>query len=330
MTTRFGRITAAIVAIAAMLPYLTLKIIWMTGHPVGVSDAAWLASPTMTAMNAMTFGMDVVALILALAFSMRWGMRLPAWLVLLPIWVGTGLLGHIVATVPLSMALEGPSVFPADGPIAGWIYAIVYAGFIGQGIGLMAAFVLYARDRWPSVFTTPIAHGTANPFQVVIARGVVLVAGTIGTIKLYWAFGGTWGLDPQIVAGASLSGSVQQGFKGLFAWAAALAFLVMARGRSRRPFWQPLVVAWLGAGSMFGWGLYAMIVTLSAAFGDPVATVIPDLVELFAMLTGLVMGLAGAFLLLERSGRRVVQAPQDALEGHQREGDREPADSGHR
>jgi hypothetical protein len=33
-----GRITAAIIAIAAMLPYLTLKIVWLTGGSIGVDD----------------------------------------------------------------------------------------------------------------------------------------------------------------------------------------------------------------------------------------------------------------------------------------------------
>ncbi|MFD2354901.1 hypothetical protein ACFSTC_45040 [Nonomuraea ferruginea] len=68
-----GRVTAAIVAMAAMLPYLTLKVLWLTGSPVGVTDPALMDDSAMYGMNVLTFGMDAVALVLALGFTMRWG-----------------------------------------------------------------------------------------------------------------------------------------------------------------------------------------------------------------------------------------------------------------
>jgi hypothetical protein len=90
------------------------------------------------------------------------------------------------------------------------------------------------------------------------------------------------------------------------------------------------VAAWLGSGSLFAWGLYVLIIRsvggpMAAGAGDPA-----DLVELFGMLTGLVMGLCGAFLLMERSGVRDVQPVQEPLEGDDRERDRRTADHGHR
>ncbi|TMR22995.1 hypothetical protein ETD86_09655 [Nonomuraea turkmeniaca] len=144
-----GRITAAIIAIAAMVPYLTLKVLWLTGSSVGVADPSLMSDPAMVGLNAMTFGMDAVGLVLALAFTMRWGMRLPAWLVLLPLWVGTGLLSVVVATAPLAVVASGLEVF-SGGPIQAWVYLMVYGGFMGQGVGLMTAFALYASagGRW--------------------------------------------------------------------------------------------------------------------------------------------------------------------------------------
>lgn len=330
-----GRVTAAIVAIAAMLPYLTLKIVWMAGGTVGVSDPAMMNDASMMTLNAATFGMDVVGLILALAFTMRWGMRLPVWLVLLPIWVGTGLLGPIVASVPLSVIVEGGAAFPVGGPIAQWVYVAVYASFIGQGIGLTAAFALYARDRWPHLFTTPIAYGSAFAgLHAVIGWGVLLFAVPIGAINLYWAFGGEAGLARQIVDAYSASGAIQQAVTGLLALAAGVGLFVLGRGRSGRAFWPPMVVTWLGAGSMFAWGLYVMVLTVlkpPLTTGATYSTAIPDLVMLLSMLTGLVIGLAGAFVLVERSGGGgVVQPAQDALEGEQRDRDRQPADGRHR
>lgn len=325
-----GRITAGIVAIAAALPYLTIKILWLSGNYVGVDQPAFLDNPVMVGMNAMTFGMDVVGFVLALSFTTRWGMRLPAWLVLLPIWVGTGLLSVILVVAPLGVLIEGFSIFPADGPLQQWVYVAVYGGFIGQAVGLTVAFTLYAKDRWPAVFTGDhVPAGPTRPFQLVIARGALLLAALIGGIKLYWAFGGDAGLPRQFTAMTSVASNLQTGLKGALVIVGGVALLMMVRG-GRRPFWQPLVAAWLGTGSMFGWGLYSLIVVLGAGpLAGPVSTPVPDLVEVFATMTGLVMALCGAFLLAERSAVREVQAVQHPLESEDREGDRRPAHQGH-
>ncbi|MEV1177645.1 hypothetical protein [Nonomuraea sp. NPDC049784] len=307
-----GRVTAAIVAVAAMLPYLTLKMLWLTGSSIGTTDPGLLNDSAMVGLNAMTFGMEAVGLMLALAFTTRWGLRLPAWLVLLPLWVGTGLLSVVIVTVPIMLLAGGLSVFETGGPIEPWIYMMVYSGFIVQGAGLMTAFVLYSRDRWPGVFTTRIDHAFAGPtreFQTVVAWGALLVAVPIGVVKL--------------------PGGIQECVEGLLAIAGAVALVLMVRRRGRGPFWLALVVAWLGSGSLFSGGLYAVIISSVRA---PLGTPGSDLAELFGMLTGLVMGMCGAFLLAERSGSGVrdVQPVEHALEGVERERDRQSADDGHR
>ncbi|MGR6923016.1 hypothetical protein ACU635_52930 [[Actinomadura] parvosata] len=315
----FGRRAAAIVAVAAMLPYLTLKILWLTGSSIGVSEPGLMNDPAMVGLNAMTFGMDAVGLLLALAFAARWGLRLPAWLVLLPLWVGTGLLSVLIVSMPVVIATSGLGAFEG-GPIRSWIYLMVYGGFMVQGIGLMAAFALYARDRWPAAFTTATGRpfpSLTRPLQRLLAWGALPVATVLGGVRLAWA------LDGQV-------GAVQDGLKGVLAIAGAAALVVMVERRGRGPFWRPLVAAWLGAGSLFAWGLYALIITsaggpLSAGAGGPEA-----FVELFGVLTGLVMGLCGAFLLAERSGVGHVDAVQEPLEGDDRERDRRTADHGHR
>ncbi|MFG3442698.1 hypothetical protein ACGF0J_36115 [Nonomuraea sp. NPDC047897] len=337
-TPSIGRVTAAIVAIAAMLPYLTLKILWMAGNPLGL-DQAFVDDPTVVALNAMTFGMDAVGLVMALAFAMRWGMRVPAWLVLLPLWVGMGLLSVIVVTTPLSVLVEGADILPATGPIQPWVFMVVYSGFVVQGVGLMVSFALYARDRWPHVLTASVADRplTATlPFQVVVARGALLVTLLVGGTRLAWAFGVTAGLPGGVADAYSTSSAFLDGVKGLLAIGAGAALPAMVAGAGRAAFWKPLVVAWLGTGAMFGWGLYAMIVTVT---GGPLGGDSPGLVgvvQLFETLTGLVMGMCGAFLLAERSRRAAggsggghVQAAQHPLEREDREGDRAPADHGH-
>ncbi|WP_049572176.1 hypothetical protein [Nonomuraea sp. SBT364] len=328
-----GRITAAIVAIAAMLPYLTIKVLWLTGSSLGVTDPALMGTSTMLGMNAMTFGMDAIALVLALAFTTRWGMRLPAWLVLLPLWVGTGLLAVVMVTAPLGVLLEGVSVFDTGGPIETWVYLMVYTGFIGQGAGLLTAFALYARDRWPAAFTTPVRYGSASAtksFQLVVGWGALLVSALLGGTRLYWALGGAAGLPPEMAEALTAAGAAQGAIKGVLTVAAGVALVVMVRGLGRGPFRQPLAVAWLGSGAMFSWGLYAMIVMIA---GNPLGggvTGAADLVELFSLLTGLVMGMCGAFLLAERSAVRDVQPAQHPLEGEDRDRDRQAAHHGHR
>ncbi|MER7505855.1 hypothetical protein AB0L05_20040 [Nonomuraea pusilla] len=317
-----GRIAAGAVAVAAMLPYLTIKTLWLTGSPLGVNDPDLMDDPSMEGLNAMTFGMDAVGLVLALAFTMRWGMRLPAWLVLLPIWVGTGLLSVVAAVAPVLVTLTGGSAF-AGGPIQPWVYMMVYGGFLGQACGLIAGFVLYARDRWPAVFTTRLDHpfpSPTRPFQTVVAWGSIVVAAPIAAVRFAWAVQGTGG--PAAV--------LQHGLKGLLALGAAVALVALVRRRGRGPFARPLALAWLGSGCLFGWGLYAMIIR---SVGGPLggsAAGLPELVELFGMLTGLVMGMCGAFLLAERSGVRDVEPVQQPLERVQGEADRRTADHGHR
>ncbi|TDD13243.1 hypothetical protein [Nonomuraea diastatica] len=315
-----GRVTAAIVTVATMIPYLTLKILWLTGSSVGVTDPDLMNDSAMVGLNAMTFGMDAVGLLLAVAFSTRWGLRLPAWLVLLPLWVGTGLLSVVIVTAPIMVASGGMAVF-SGGPIEPWVYMMVYGGFVGQGIGLMTVFALYARDRWSWAFTTRLGHaftGPAASFQTVVAWGALLVTTVVAGVRLSWTFGA-----PAVAA-------VQDGFKALLAIAGAVAFVAVVRRRGNGPFWRLLVPVWLGSGSLFGWGLYVMIVR--SAGGPLVAggAGAADLVELFGMLTGLVMGLSGAYVLAERSSVGDVQALEEPLESDDRDGDRQAAYHGHR
>ncbi|MEV0617818.1 hypothetical protein AB0I81_31160 [Nonomuraea sp. NPDC050404] len=314
-----GRLTAAIVAVAAMLPYLTLKALWLTGSSIGVRGPNLMNDPAMIGLNAMTFAMDAVALLLALAFTMRWGSRLPAWLVLLPLWVGTGLLSVVVVAAPIVMATAGLTVF--DGPIEPWVYLMVYGGFMAQGIGLMAAFVLYARDRWPGVFTTAtnaVFPSPTRPLQRFLAWAAAVVAVAIGGVRLVSAFG------------AEVSVAAQDGLKGLLAIAGAAGLVTIVARWGRGPFWRPVVLAWLGSGSMFAWSLYFMIIIFAGGPLSAGASGPAGLVELFGLLTGLVMGMCGAFLLVERSGVGDVQPAQEPLERDDREHDRRTADHGHR
>lgn len=139
---------------------------------------------------------------------------------------------------------------------------------------------------------------------MLFARGVLAVTVPLGCLHLYWAFGGTAGLAQS--ATRTLADAVQEGYRGLLTIAAGLALLAIANARRAVPFWRPLLVAWLGAGGLFAWGLYGTATALAAAElgGGPGGAI--ALVRLLETLTGLAMAVHGAFLLTERAA-----APRD-------------------
>lgn len=208
------RLAVGYAAIAGTVPYLVLKTMWLTGSSVGVVDRAFLRDPSVLVLNGVTAGMDVVVILVALALTHRWGERLPAWLVLTPMWVGTGFLAPIAVALPvvaLGEALTSaapPSVAVASPalPLEPWVQPMVYAGFAWQGVTLLAAFVLYARVRWAEVFRPSIAPlGAAHAAHAAVANGAALLALTAAGVHLLWAFGGTAGLSDEAAAARDLT-----------------------------------------------------------------------------------------------------------------------------
>ncbi|MGK5558066.1 DUF4190 domain-containing protein [Actinomadura kijaniata] len=109
-----ARLIACHATIAACVPYLFLKVMWLSGSSIGFGSTD-MTTAEHIAGNAVTAGMDLVAVLVALAFTYPWGRRVPAWLVLVPIWVGTGLLAPIALGMPVGLtvqALVGGSPIP--------------------------------------------------------------------------------------------------------------------------------------------------------------------------------------------------------------------------
>jgi hypothetical protein len=297
-------------AIACALPYLALKVVWLSGGTLGVADLTMMRDASMVVLNAVTAGMDLVAMVIALAFTHPWGLRVPAWLLLPPIWVATGLLSKFVLAVPVTLIAgaltSGAPPRAAHGPVQGWGYAVVYSGFIGLGVGLMVAFVLYARTRWAFVFgpTARAASPSATlDVQVPLANVAALMALAVGGVHVAWAFGSTLGL-PESAARRTLSSHLINGIDGAVMVTAVVGVLMLVHRLGRFPFWLPLTLTWVGAGSLFSWGLWHMInvlpnTALVRARAQGMAFV--NLLGLVKLLAGLVIGLVMAFLLAERS-----------------------------
>jgi hypothetical protein len=162
------RVVVGYLAVAAMLPYLLLKAAWITGSTIGFATESSVDSRVRLGGNIVTAGMELVVIVVVLAFTHDWGMRLPAWSVLLPAWVGTGLLAPFVVAGPLlvvSVATEASPV--GDDSFEPWVGPVVYSSFGAQAVGIALTFALYARARWPRVLRSRGGCRSAghNPFS---------------------------------------------------------------------------------------------------------------------------------------------------------------------
>ena len=294
-------------AIVCALPYLALKIIWLTGGQLGVANPALMRD--LATLNIVTALMDVVYIGIVLAFTHEWGLRIPAWLLLPPMWVASGLLARFVVAVPIvtiSQAFAvGSTRVPPGGPVEPWVYTVVYSGFTGMGVGLMCAFALYAHARWSAVFGSgPLAGRLDVHVPLAIIAALMAVAGS--AVHLAWAFGGTIGLRPDLAAGRTLSSYVLNAIDAAMGIGAASGILLMVLGRDRRIPYRAAVVtaAWIGSGFLFAWALWHLINVLgeTALVRDRVeGMALINVLSLLRLLAGLLIGLLSLFLLADRT-----------------------------
>lgn len=253
MRRRHVSVAACFVTIAACLPYLALKALWLTGSTVGAASAAGAAELVDTRHlvgDVVTAGMELAAIALVLALTFRWGRRLPAVAVLAPIWVATGLLAPIALGLPLGLvaqAFAGGAPAPTDNGLEGWVYATVYGGFVVQAAGLLVAFVCHARDRWPEVFRMRTAQlrAVAGNRRRLAAVAAPIAVGYAAMLALWSATGARWG------GPAGFDTVTQRVFllaTGLVVAAGAFAVRALLRRRGDRRILVPLVLVWIGTG----------------------------------------------------------------------------------
>lgn len=145
-------------------------------------------------------------IVLALLLTRPWGLRVPVWLLALPVWGATGLLAPIIVGYPLQVVIRllgGTVARPEDAArepfLDEWVFGVVYTGFIVQGLTLGALFVLYARDRWGHLWRGQVwelpASSPTRPAQQAAAVVASLLALFPFTTHLLWACGVTAGLN---------------------------------------------------------------------------------------------------------------------------------------
>lgn len=305
MTTRL-RTIAGHGAALAVLPYLLIKIAWTLGV---LLPTPAMAAGSWRAINALTAVLAAVGILLALAFCRPWGERLPAGIIAVPMWVGTGLLVPMVLLAPVL----GPAAVFRDAQAGSadlWAYEQIFImiSLVGVGVGLPVALAGYVRARWPQV-SGPLAERTQpssshtgslqRSLGGLAASGAVLLA----SIRIYWAAGGTVGLSPSTQGARDLWWHLLSLSTGVWALAGAWAVLVLATRRGARRVLPPPATAWVASGMLFAYSLYALLLHSDATHPTPEHPVAHALTTQAGIILGLLIGIVILLVLHERRPR---------------------------
>jgi hypothetical protein len=300
------RLVIGYLAVAALLPYLLLKLAWIGGSTIGIIEQSPVDDAILLAGNILTAALEVAAAVIILAFTHNWGLRVPAWLVLLPVWVGMGLLAPFIVTGPVvAVSLLTDAAPVGNGSLAPWVGLVVYLSFGAQALGITAAFVLYARARWPRVLGSRVGVRRAGPTQPVLVLAAWVAIGllvVVAAARLQRALGSTAGLSPDLVAGRGVAQQLGDAGLALFATVAALGLLnLVHRCGAQTPAWLPLTFTWVGSGAVWAGGLYPMVLLLVGTAGGGTSGDEGLLagVEFVQVIAGVVTAMTGAILLAE-------------------------------
>ncbi|MDT0389774.1 hypothetical protein [Streptomyces dubilierae] len=301
------------VAVVSCLPYLALKTAWIAGSRVGIPEGSALLDDrlAMAVINALTVLLDSAVIVLALGLTRPWGLRVPAWLAAFPVWVATGLLAPIMAGFPAQLlvrAFGGGGAEPEgrDAFLEEWVFAVVYTGFVLQGLALGGLFALYARDRWGRLWRGRVGElpvGTPGPAQRALAVAAALAALPPLTLHALWACGGTAGLGAGRAAERTGDFHVLEAVFVCFLAAAVAGALSLAFRRGRTlPVSVPLGLAWVGSGAAACWGGWLSLASLGgvAEVADR-PTPLMSLAHAGQMLAGLLVAALGARFLAARA-----------------------------
>ncbi|WP_163572258.1 hypothetical protein [Fodinicola feengrottensis] len=247
------RLAVCWATITACLPYLVLKVLWVLGISTGAAGpagAAELIDFRHVVGDVVTAAMELGAMTLVLGLTFRWGRRLPVLLVLVPMWIGSGLLVPIAVGIPLGLLAQatvgGPAI-PAGNGLQYWVYAVVYGGFVVQAIGLLAAFPGYVRDRWPEAFSAR----TASLATASRCRRWLTAIGTIVAVGSAMAFV-AWSVLGRAAGAPGGFDTVAQRtllfVTGVLIFTGGLAVMALVWDRSNKRLHLPATFAWIGTG----------------------------------------------------------------------------------
>ena len=303
------------VAVVSCVPYLALKAAWVAGSHVGIPEGSSLLDDrlTMAVINGLSMLLDSAVIVLALVLTRPWGLRVPAWLLAFPVWVATGLLAPVMAGFPAQLVVRafgagGASPAGREAFLDAWVFAVVYTGFIAQGLALGGLFVLYARGRWGHmwrgrVWDLPV--GAVGPAHRALAVAAAVLALPPLTLHALWACGVSAGLGEGRAAGRGGEFHVLEALYVVFLLAAVAGAVLLAFRRGRAlPVAVPLSLVWVGSGAVACWGGWLSLASLGgpADLADR-PTPLMNLAYAGQMLVGLLVAAIGVHHFAERSAR---------------------------
>ncbi|MGW7495316.1 hypothetical protein ACWGKA_13570 [Streptomyces luteogriseus] len=308
------------VAVVSCAPYLALKAAWAAGSHVGIPEGSSLLDDrlTMAVINGLSILLDSAVIVLALVLTRPWGLRVPAWLLAFPVWVATGLLAPVMAGFPAQLVVRafgggGASSAGREAFLDEWVFAVVYTGFIAQGLALGGLFVLHARGRWGHVWrgrVWDLPVGSVGPAHRALAVAATVLALPPLALHALWACGVSAGLSGGRAADRGGEFYVLEALYVVFLLAAVTGAVLLAFRRGRAlPVAVPLSLVWVGSGAVACWGGWLSLASLGgpADLADR-ATPLMNLAYAGQMLAGLLVAAIGVYHVAERSARTARRA----------------------
>ncbi|MFF6917316.1 hypothetical protein [Streptomyces sp. NPDC012466] len=308
------------VALVSCVPYLALKAAWIAGSHLGIPPGSPLLDDRLTVavVNGLSMLLDSAVIVLALVLTRPWGLRVPAWLLAFPVWVATGLLAPIMAGFPAQLVARafgggGGSSAGREAFLDEWVFAVVYTGFIAQGLALGGLFVLYAQDRWGRLWRGRLGDlpvGALGPAHRALAVAAAVLALPPLTLHALWACGVSSGLSEGRAADRGGDFHVLEALYVVFLLAAVAGVVLMAFRRGRAlPVSVPLGLAWVGSSAVACWGAWLSLASVGGVtdLADR-PTPLMNLAYAGQMLVGLLVAAIGAYHLAERSAEAARRA----------------------
>jgi len=174
-------------------------------------------------------------------------------------------------------------------------------------MGLMLAFLLYARRRWAFIIA-PVTNvrcrqSVTRGVQAPLANTAALLAMAVASLQLAWTFGATVEIAAELVARRTIVSSAIQMIDAGMTMAAAIGVLALVHDVDRRlPFSRAVMLAWIGSGSLFG-GACGIINVLgnTALLRERAGTMgLVNFVALVQLVAGLVIGVVMLIAPAER------------------------------
>ncbi|MFI8516288.1 hypothetical protein ACIGEZ_00445 [Streptomyces sp. NPDC085481] len=269
------RLTLRVLAMVACLPYIVIKVAWVAGSRIGIPDGSVLLDhPAMMAVgNGISVVADAVVVLLALLLTRPWGLRVRAWLLLLPVWAAIGLIGPIMVAYPAQVVVSlfgasatGTPAAPPEPFLDSWVFPVVYGGFIVQGLTLGTLFVLYARDRWGHVWRGRLGElpaGVSGPAVRACAVAAAVIALVPAALHTLWACGMARGLPRDLAAAYDADNAIVDAMRAAFlVLAAVVTLLLVLRRPAGLRVRTAMALAWVSSGAAGCWGAYMSLVVL--------------------------------------------------------------------